>query len=185
MNIKSACIIAALGTFGALGATSCATAPRSAEGRANLKSQANQTLHEMRSVDPSLDGLLSQSAGYAVFPSIGKAGFIGGAGYGRGVLFERGQPVGFVDMKQASFGLQAGAQTFAEVIIFRNPWDVQNLKTGTFRLGANASAVVLTAGAGAKTNFERGVAVIVRPHGGAMAELSVSGQQMSFRPLSG
>lgn len=159
----------------------CATAPDTQSERANLDRQAQATLQTMITKDPSLPRLLNESAGYAVFPSIGKGGFIAGGAYGRGVLYERGRRVGFVDLSQASIGAQIGGQTFAELIVFRTPFDVQRLKRGEFSLGANVSAVALTAGAAGSADTSGGVAVLVMPRGGLMAELSVSGQKINFQ----
>jgi lipid-binding SYLF domain-containing protein len=160
----------------------CATAPKSVEDRQNLEARAQQTLQTMRARDPGLGPLLDNSAGYVVFPEIGKGGLIVGAAYGRGVLYERGRMIGFVELNQGSLGAQLGAQTFAELIVFRDPFEVQKLKSGDFSLGGNISGVVLTAGAAATTRFQRGIAVFTMPRGGVMAELSVSGQQLNYVP---
>lgn len=164
---------------------SCASAPKSGEARDQLMASAEQTLQQMKARDPSLGPLLQQAAGYAVFPSIGKGGAIVGAAYGRGILYQNGKPVGFVELNQGSLGAQLGGQTFSELIVMRNDFDVERLKTGKFSLGANISGVALTAGAAASTRFDRDIAVFVVPRGGLMAELSVGGQQINFQPLSG
>jgi lipid-binding SYLF domain-containing protein len=134
----------------------------------------------MRAKDPDLDPLLARSSGYVVFPDIGKGGFVVGGAYGRGVLYQHGQQAGFVDLSQASVGAQVGAQAYSELVVFAQPYDVDRLKAGKFELGANASAVVLTAGAAGATDPSSGVSVFVVPKGGAMAELSVSGQKLNF-----
>ena len=48
----------------------------------------------------------SQSYGYAVFPTVGKGGFILAGGYGRGRVFVAGDPVGDTTLTQASVGFQ-------------------------------------------------------------------------------
>lgn len=166
----------------ALAAIACAGTPKTQSDRDNMYRQADSTVAAMTTKDPSLTPLLNSAAGYAVFPNIGKGGFIAGAAHGRGVLYEHGQPTGFVEMTQGSLGAQIGAQSFAELVVLRTPYDVQKLKTGNFSLGANASAVALTAGAGAAADTTRGVNVFIMPRGGVMAELSVSGQQITFSP---
>ncbi len=161
--------------------SACATAPKSKEDRQELSNDAHAALTKMISKDPSLNGLLAQSAGYAVFPEIGKGGFIVGGAYGRGILYERGRATGYVELNQGSLGAQIGAQTFTELIIFKDRWNVEKLNGGDFSMGGNASAVILRSGAGAATNFVDGVAVIVEPRGGAMAALSLSGQKINFK----
>lgn len=166
----------------ALVAIACGGTPKTQSDRDNMYRQASSTLAAMQTKDPSLTPLLNSAAGYAVFPNIGKGGLIAGAAHGRGVLYEHGQPTGFVEMTQGSLGAQIGAQSFAQLLVLRTPYDVQKLKTGNFSLGANASAVALTAGAGAAADTTRGVNVFIMPRGGVMAELSVSGQQFTFSP---
>lgn len=161
---------------------SCATAPKTAEDRSALEHSASSTLATMIQKDPGLHGKLQSVAGYAVFPNIGKGGFVAGAAYGRGILYENGRSVGYVELNQGSIGAQIGGQSFAELIVFLSPSDVAKVKGGDFSVGTNVSAVALTAGAAASAEFVNGVAVFVMPKGGVMAELSVSGQQINFVP---
>ena len=160
----------------------CATAPKTAGGRSDLVASANTTLVSMERQDSGLSPMLASSAGYAVFPSIGKGGVVVGGAYGRGVLYQHGRHVGFVELNQASIGLQLGAQTFTELVVFRDQFDIEKLKSGDFSLGGNVSAVVLTTGAAATTPFVDGVAVFVIPRGGAMVEASLSGQKINYVP---
>ncbi len=172
-------------SFITLAFVACAGTPKTASERDTAYRQADATLASMRTKDPSLDPVLRSAAGYAVFPSVGKGGFIAGAAHGRGVLYEGGVPTGFVELTQGSLGAQIGAQTFSELVVLRTPYDVQRLKMGNFSLGANISAVALSAGAGAAADTTAGVNVFVMPRGGVMAELSVSGQQITYRPAAG
>jgi lipid-binding SYLF domain-containing protein len=160
----------------------CSTAPKGTDQRRDLQNSADATLQTMMSRDPGLRGVLADSAGYAVFPEVGKGGLIVGAARGQGILYENGRSIGYVSLTQGSIGAQAGAQTFAELVVFRTPTELQRLKAGQYSVGANASAVILTAGASAGADFRSGVAVFTMPRGGAMAELSVSGQKINFQP---
>jgi lipid-binding SYLF domain-containing protein len=169
----------------ALALSACATAPKSASSKRGLEDEAAATLSTMMAKDSALHGTLSNAAGYAVFPSIGKGGFIAGAAYGRGILYEHGTQVGYVELSQGSVGAQIGAQSFSELVVFHDTPTVQRIKNGKFSIGGNASAVMITAGAGAAAQYTDGVAVFVMPKGGAMAELSVSGQQINFQPNGG
>lgn len=160
----------------------CATAPQSPDERQALRSQADATLDSMVARDPGLRPTLDRSYGYVVFPEVGKGGAIIGGAYGRGVVYEQGQQIGFADLTQASIGAQLGGQTFSELILFENEAALQRLKAGNFDVGAQASAVALKAGAAAATRFENGVAIYVMPRGGLMFDVSVAGQQVSFEP---
>jgi lipid-binding SYLF domain-containing protein len=161
---------------------SCSTAPSTPGGRDVLLQQATATLSEMNREDPGLDELTRRSYGYAIFPEVAKAGLVFGGGYGRGVVYEQGQHIGYADLSQASFGLQVGGQTYSELIVFENKAALERLKEGRIDLAADASAVILKTGAAANARFVDGFAVFVRPIGGAMAEATVSGQQVTYVP---
>jgi lipid-binding SYLF domain-containing protein len=175
-------IALATATAGAVGA--CASKPQNAAQARNLVQSANATVATMTQRDPGLGNLLNASAGYVVFPEVGKGGLIVGGASGVGVLYQHGQPVGTVKITQGSFGAQVGGQTFAQLITFRDPYDVQRLKSGQFKLGANISAVAIKSGAAASAMTGR-TAVFIMPKGGLMVDVSVAGQQLSFSPLAG
>ena len=83
-----------------------------------------------------------------VFPSIGKAGFIAGGAFGRGQLLESGNVTGYASMTQASVGLQAGAQDYSEIVVFGTAEALNKFKDEKLEFDANASAVIIKAGAG-------------------------------------
>ena len=154
--------------------------PSSTSGRIALEDKAAATLRSMTAKDRTLQPFLDRAAGYVVFPDVGKGGLIVGGAHGRGVLYQNGRPSGFVELSQASIGAQAGAQSYAELIVFQTQRDVNRVRGNAYTVGGNASAVALSAGAAAATEFKDGVSVFVQPHGGVMAELSVSGQRLKF-----
>ena len=160
----------------------CATAPSTRAEKQSLQTSARATLDEMIAQNPAIQDTIHNVPGYAVFPSIGKGGVLVGGAHGRGILYENGVPTGYVAVEQASIGAQLGGQTFAELIVFRDQFAVEKLKAGQFEIGANASAMALTAGASGAASFTDGIAVFTVPQGGLMAELSVSGQKLDFQP---
>lgn len=169
----------------ALAVPACASGPRSSSEQVTMMDKASATLREMRARDPGLNEVLQTAYAYAVFPDVGKAGLLVGGASGHGILYEHGVPTGNVHLEQASVGAQAGAQTFAELVVLRNQDEVSKLKAGKFDLGANVSAVIIQSGAAATTATARGNSVFILPHGGAMIDVSVSGQRIKFAPLSG
>src|SRR6202047_5633549 len=56
--------------------------------------------------------------GYAVFPTIGKGGFIIGGAHGKGRVYEQGSYVGDTSMTQLSIGFQAGGQAYRQIGFF-------------------------------------------------------------------
>jgi lipid-binding SYLF domain-containing protein len=148
-----------------------------------MASSAAAAMDQFRADDPSLQQLLDRAVGWAIFPEVGKAGFVVGGSYGRGEVFERGARIGYADIKQGTFGLQIGAQTFSELVIFLREADLASFKKGEFSLAANISAVAIKPGVAGTTDTSKGVVVFVRTSGGLMAEAAVGGQVFSFEPL--
>ena len=177
-KLMFAALIAAL-------APACASTPKTPQEVQTVETKADTALAEMRQRDPSIDQVLGNAYAYAVFPDVGKAGFIAGGTSGTGILYEHGRPTGNVKLTAASVGAQAGAESYSELVILHNQDEVNRLKSGGFDLGANATAVVLKAGGGAATNTTGGQAVYVLPKSGAMVDVSVAGQKMKFEPFAG
>jgi lipid-binding SYLF domain-containing protein len=160
---------------------SCATAPTSRADKAALGTAATARLQQMRTADPALDALLQKGYGYAVFPSVDKGGLGVGGAYGRGVVYERGRPIGYSDMTQGTVGAQAGGQTFSELLVFETKAALDRFKAGQFGFTADASAVVLTSGAATQAHFVDGVAVVVQPLSGVMVEAAIGGQKFTYQ----
>lgn len=159
----------------------CATAPKTESERVRLEENARQTLQVAQENDPSLKNLLSTSAGYAVFPKVSKGAIGVGGAYGRGVLFENGEIVGYCDLTQATIGFQLGGQTYAEIIAFETNQAVQEFKSNRFQFGAQATAVALKSGVGANAKYRNGVAVFTMDESGLMYEASVGGQKFDYQ----
>jgi lipid-binding SYLF domain-containing protein len=169
------------GAVVALALGACATAPVSVEGKADIEKDAAATLAAAKSADPTLAPVFNSSAGYAVFPTVGKAAAGFGGAYGRGVLYERGRAVGYCDLSQATVGLQLGGQTYSEIIAFETKEAVETFKQGNFRFAAQATAVALKSGAGANAKYTDGVAVFTMDETGLMYEAAVGGQKFSYQ----
>ncbi len=166
-----------------LGLSACSTEPKSEGDKSTLSAEVNAALTGFKNDDSSLQGLLDKAVGYAVFPEVGKAGLGVGGSFGRGEVFEGGKKIGFADVTKATIGLQAGAQTFSELILFLKQPTLDAFKKGEFEFSADVSAVAIKSGAAATADHSKGVVVFVRTKGGLMAEASVGGQKFNFKPL--
>jgi lipid-binding SYLF domain-containing protein len=170
------------GTVVALALGACATAPQSVEGKADIESDAATTLAAAKAADPTLAPVFNSSAGYAVFPKVGKAAAGIGGAYGKGVLYEGGRVVGYCDLSQATVGFQLGGQTYSEIIAFETKKAVETFKEGNFRFAAQATAVALKSGVGANATYKDGVAVFTMDEAGLMYEAAIGGQKFSYQP---
>lgn len=134
-------------------------------------------------VNPKLKRFFNKSAGYVIFPNVGKGGFIIGAASGNGVLYEDGDAVGMTDLKKLNVGFQAGGQAIIEVIFFDNHDDLKRFKEGNFAFSGEASAVVLKSGIAANAKYRDRTAVFTLPKAGLMADASVGGQKFAYHPF--
>ena len=64
--------------------------------------------------------------GYAVFPTVGKAGIGIGGSYGTGQVYRGGKVTGETSLIKATIGFQLGGQAFSQMIFFEDkrhpPW---------------------------------------------------------------
>ena len=144
--------------------------------------------------------------GYAVFPTIGKGGFVVGGAFGRGQVYRQGKVTGTSSVIKGSIGFQAGGQAFSQMVFFQDKRAYNEFTSGEFSFKAGVSAVAITAGAQAQAGtkggatagasagpatgeqaargYTNGMAVFVHAKGGLMYEASVGGQKFSFTPLN-
>jgi len=135
---------------------------------------------QIKERDAGIQNFFDNSAGYAVFPSVGKGGIVIGGAYGRGLVIVNEQVAGFTALSQATIGLQLGGQKYAQFIFFKDETALDHFRRGNFEFGAQASAVAITAGASADANYDSGVAIFTVAGGGFMFEGTVGGQRFSY-----
>jgi lipid-binding SYLF domain-containing protein len=145
-----------------------------------------------------------RSYGYAVFPTIGEAGFIVGGAGGKGRVYVRGRYVGDTTVGQVSVGFQAGGKAYSQIIFFEDERAVSEFESGNFEFAAGVSAVAITAAAGgsagttgnsagvsggkndattASTGFQKGMIVFTIAKGGLMFAAAVAGQKFTYTPI--
>ena len=76
------------------------------------KLEVAQAIEGLVADDAGLQRFFDDSYGYAVFPSVGKGGFVVGGAHGTGLVYEGGSLVGQSTLKQLNVGLQMGGQKF-------------------------------------------------------------------------
>lgn len=143
-----------------------------------------------------------KSYGYAVFPVIGKAGYVIGGAHGKGRVYRGGSHVGDSVMNQVTIGWQLGGQAYSQVIFLEDKRAFDEFTSGNFEFGGQASAVAITAGASAQggtsgatanasgtqnhvrqapAKYHNGMAVFTITKGGLMYEASIGGQHFDFK----
>lgn len=170
-----------LGVLAAVLLVGCSASPPRAGERETLMMEVQEAIADFKRADPALQSYFERSAGYAVLPKVFKGAFLVGGAYGRGMVFEQGgRFLGYCDMKQATVGFSFGGEYFREVIFFRYPQDLRQFTQGNFTLSAQATATVVSVGAGTKADYRDGMAVFVLADTGLMVDASIGGQRFEF-----
>ena len=118
-----------------------------------------------------------------VFPKIVKVGLVVGGQGGEGVLFVKGKPAGYYKIGAASFGLQAGGQSFSYALFLMNDKALTYLrKSDGWAIGSGPSVVVVDKGAAMSTTSTTiAKDVFAFPFGqkGLMAGLGLEGSKIT------
>ncbi|WP_275096447.1 lipid-binding SYLF domain-containing protein [Sedimenticola hydrogenitrophicus] len=142
----------------------------------------DEAITRLKSKDPGMKLFFKKAYGYAIFPTVGKAGIGLGGAYGEGEVYRQGRFIGTSSLSQITIGFQLGGQAYTEIIFFKDKRALEDFTSGNFEFNAQASAVAVTAGASADADYDNGVAIFTMPKGGLMYEATVGGQKFSFKP---
>ena len=164
----------------------------------------SETIKEFKKI-PVVAKFFGNAHPYAIFRTIGKGGLGIGASHGKGQVYRGGKVIGFSSTTDISVGLQAGGQSYSQVIFFQNPDALKKFTTAEFEFGASASAIAVQATAGAKAstegtgaaasasktadktatnaNYQDGVAVFTMAKGGLMYAATIAGQKYKYEPV--
>jgi len=139
-----------------------------------------QAIARANDTDPTLTMWFESAYAYAVYPSVGKGGFIVGGAHGKGLVIQGDRTVGTTTLNQLTVGAQLGGQAYAEYIMFKDQSALEDFTRGNYEFGAQVSAVALSFGASADADYDKGVAIFTLAKGGLMFEASVGGQKFSY-----
>lgn len=160
-----------------------ASADKEDKDEKKLHKEVEKAKNNWQKKDDSFSATLDSAYAYAIFPEVGKGGFIVGGAHGSGEVYEKQELIGYAKMTQTTIGAQVGGQTFSEVILFENQEALERFKNSRFEGSAAATAVGGKKGAASALKYKDGVAIMVLPLKGAMAEAAAGGQKFKFEPL--
>jgi lipid-binding SYLF domain-containing protein len=144
---------------------------------------ATQALNTLYSTLPGAKALGGKAKAILIFPSIVKGGFIVAGQFGDGALRKRGRTVGYYRSVAASYGLQAGVQSFGYVLFFMDEASLQYLnKSDGWELGSGPSLVVLDKGFGknlSTTTMQKGVYAFIFNQKGLMGGIGIQGSKIT------
>ncbi len=158
----------------------------------NLMTTASQTVERFRQHKDLKEfaGMLDEAHATVILPTVIKAGFFAGGEAGNGVLVRRngdgswGYPA-FYTLGAASFGLQAGVQDTAIVLIIRSEGALQSILKHQGKLGADTGATVGGRGVGMEasvtTNLGADIVAFANSNVGAYLGATLEGAVLAKR----
>ena len=177
--------LAALGLFLALGLwlSPLAPQPAAAASATEIDVEIVAGLNRFDQEVPAGRELLAKAKGVLVFPKVIKAGFGIGGEYGEGALRIGGRSVGYYNLISASIGLQLGAQSRAEMILFMTDEALKRFQSSDgWEAGVDGSVALITTGVAGEidTNtINDPVIGFIFGEQGLMANLSLEGAKIS------
>jgi lipid-binding SYLF domain-containing protein len=170
---------AILGALLALGTHATVAASDAAE----ITKNAQAALASLYAKVDGAKALGAKAHAILVFPKVTKAGLGIGGQTGEGALFKNGKTVAFYRTSGASFGLQAGAQTYGYALFFMNAKALDQLDHADgFEVGVGPTIVVMDEGkakSSTTTTMKEDIFAFIFGQQGLMAGLGIQGNKVS------
>jgi lipid-binding SYLF domain-containing protein len=151
--------------------------------RQQLDGNARAALKSLTASTPAARTLAEKARAVLVFPSILKAGFMFGGQTGNGVLLKNGRTTGYYNTMAASYGFQAGVQTFGYALFFMNEKALAYLdESDGWEVGVGPSIVVVDESMGkslTSTTMSQDVYAFIFSQSGLMAGMGIQGSKIT------
>ena len=151
--------------------------------RQNIDSGVDNALADLFRQDPGSQQLVNRARGVLVFPAVLEAGFVVGAWRGDGALRKGGKTVSYHRTTGGSFGLQAGAQSTAVILLFMTDDALARFQNSSgWTAGVDASVTLISVGANAQVTSataQQPVIGYVLSNTGIMAGVTVDGSRIT------
>ncbi len=149
----------------------------------DLHHDADQTLALLLKQQPAAVALSKKAKATLVFPKIIKAGLVFGGSYGEGVLFQGSKERRYYNSVSASWGWQAGAESYGYVVFLMSDKAVRYLDDSKgWEIGVGPSVVVVNEGVArnlSTSTLKDDAYAFILDQQGLMASLSIEGTQIS------
>lgn len=149
--------------------------------KVQVKSEA--AIAAFRDRVPRTEMYFEQAYGYAIFPSVTRAGFGFGGAYGKGIVVEGSTAVGSTKYWQFTSGIQAGARNFSMIVFFKDKAALENYQASKTQFMGQAGIAFGTMGVAGTPAYNDGVAVVTLTRFGVMGEFTISGARFSYKPF--
>jgi len=170
-------------------ATACALgiaaigAPALAASAEDLDRDAAAALQALYKSNPSAEFVGKKAKAILVFPKVVKAGLVFGGSYGEGVLLQTAKATEYYNSVSASWGWQAGAESYTYVVFLMSDKAVKYLaKTQGWEVGVGPSMVLVNEGVAKNlttTTLKDDAYAFITDQQGLMASLTIQGTKIS------
>jgi len=164
----------------ALGSISHTAVAATAE---DLNKDAAQALQILYKSNPTAESLSKKAKAILVFPKMVKAGLVFGGAYGEGVLSKDGKFGHYYNSVTASFGWQAGAESYGYVVFLMSDKAVKYLDdTKGWEFGVGPTIVVVNEGIAknlSTSTLKNDAYAFIFDQQGLMASLSLEGTKIT------
>jgi lipid-binding SYLF domain-containing protein len=145
--------------------------------------EVDGALQALYRTTPAAKNMAKIAKGILVFPDVVKAGLIVGGQYGEGALRVGNKTTGYYRTVAASYGLQAGAQSFGYALFFVDNEGLQYLKKSNgWEVGVGPSIVVVDEGVARSlttTTAKSGIYAFIFQQKGLMAGIGIQGSKIT------
>jgi len=149
----------------------------------DLNKDANQALATLYGHNPTAEVIAKKAKAVLVFPKVIKAGLVFGGAYGEGVLMKADKPTEYYNSVSASWGFQAGAESYAYVVFLMSDKAVNYLATSQgWELGVGPTVVVVNEGVAknlSTSTLKDDAYAFITDQQGLMASVSIEGTKIS------
>ena len=148
-----------------------------------IDNKATQALTTLYRANPKAKTLAAKAKAVLIFPNIVKAGFLVGGQFGDGALRRGGKTVAYYRSLAASYGFQAGAQSFGYVLFFMDEESIKYLdQSDGWEVGTGPSLVMLDQGFAktlSTTTLQKGVYAFIFDQKGLMGGAGIQGSKIT------
>lgn len=164
-----------------------ANTPADAASASEIDRAADEALRNLYATEAKARDLSRRAKAILVFPEIIKAGLVIGGQSGNGVLRVGGRANGYYNISAASYGLQAGVQSFSYALFFMTASALDYLRNSNgWQIGSGPSVVLVDKGMArglTTTTLTQDVYSFAFGQRGLMAGLSLEGSKITrFQP---
>ena len=152
------------------------------EKAAELSKNSQAALAALYAKVPAAKALGAKAQAILVFPKVTKAGLGIGGQHGDGALLRGGKAVAYYSTSGASFGLQAGGQTYGYAMFFMNAKALEQLDVAKgFEVGVGPTVVVMDEGkakSATTTTMNDDIYAFIFSQKGLMGGLGIQGNNI-------